>query len=332
MVASFMSGKTESLYKIKLQTSNISGSSLTDLNSAVLLCLIDENGSSILQRLPAVDNSILSANDDMDDILHFQRSLADEFVFEGPSLGKIVAVWISLESGLWRIADIGLRMFCHSRFQSENSQLREHRIGFQYNFEVEDILLGEKSGISLMEFRPCSVNTLSEDEFNLFFEKTVQPSSILNSHLISNEESMKEYSDLKLSMLFYDAMLILTSSSIISIVTGNDVSYAFLIGGMCGFLYLLLLQRSVDVLPVQELIPEEKAISGQTLERFKGPISSLVLVFAFAVITVKYASGEGDAQLTPKDLIFGMMGFLVCKVSLVLAAFKSLPFGLRKNK
>lgn len=94
-----MFGKTESLYKIKLQTSNISGSSLTDLNSAVLLCLIDENGSSILQRLPVLDNSNLSANDDMDDILHFQRGLADEFVFEGACLGKIVAVWITLESG-----------------------------------------------------------------------------------------------------------------------------------------------------------------------------------------------------------------------------------------
>ncbi|XP_073145121.1 uncharacterized protein [Henckelia pumila] len=333
MVASFKSGETESLYKVKLQTSNFSGSSLTYLNSAVLLCLIDENGSSILQRLPAVGNSILSANGDMDDVLHFQRDSADEFVFEGPSLGKIVAVWISPESGQWRIGGIWLRMFCHSQLPSENSQIRAHHIGFQYNFEVEDILLGDKSGISVMEFRPNSVTTLSEDEFNLFLEKTLQPSSMLESHLISNDESMKEYLDLKFSLLFYDAMLTLTGSSIISIMAGNDVPYAFLIGGMCGFLYLLMLQRSVDGLPVQELIPgEEEVSSGQVLQRLKDPILSLVLVFAFAAIVVKYASGEGAVQLTPKDIIFGMMGFLVCKVSVVLAALKPLTFGSRESE
>ncbi|XP_073274233.1 uncharacterized protein [Primulina huaijiensis] len=333
MMASFKSGETESLYKVKLQTSNIRGSSLTDLNSSVLLCLIDENGSSILQRLPAVENKNLSANDDMDDILHFQRGLADEFVFEGPSLGNIVAVWISLESGQWRTGGISLRMFCQSQLLSENGQNREQYIGFQYNFEVEDILLGEKSGISLMEFRPYSVTKLSEDEFNLFLEKTVQPSSTLESHLISNEESMKEYWDLKFSLLFYDAVLILTGSSIISIMTGNDDSYAFLIGGTCGFLYLLLLQRSVDGLQVQELTPgEEKVSFPQILERLKGMSLSLVLVCAFAAIAVKYASGDGGVQWTPKDIIIGLMGFLVCKVAVVLAAFKPLPFGLRESK
>lgn len=332
MVASFKSGETESLYKVKLRTSNIRGSSLTDLNSAVLLCLIDENGSSILQRLPSVENNNLSANDDMDDILHFQRGSADEFVFEGPSLGNIVSVWISLESGQWRIGGISIRIVCHSQFLSENSQNREH-IGFHYHFQVDDILLGEKSGISLMEFRPYSVTALSEDEFNSFLEKTFQPSSILDSHLISNEESMKEYSDLKFSLLFYDAMLILTGSSIITIMIGNDVSYAFLIGGTSGFLYLLMLQRSVDGLPVQEVTPgEEKVSFGQIPERFKGLILSLVLVFAFAAIAVKYVSGEGAVQSTPKDIIFGIMGFLVCKVSVVLAAFKPLSFGLRKSK
>ncbi|KZV50988.1 hypothetical protein F511_15231 [Dorcoceras hygrometricum] len=327
MVASFKSGETESLYIVKLQTSNISGSSLTDFNSAVLICLIDENGSSILQRLPSVETS-LSGNDDMDGILHFQRGSGDEFVFEGPSLGKIVAVWISLDSGQWRIGGINLRMFCCCQFPSENSQISDH-IGVQYNFKVEDILLGEKSGISLMEFRPHSVTTLSKHESNLFFENTLRPSSI------SNEKSMKEYSDLKFSLLFYDAMLVLTGSSIISIVPAtNNVSCPFLIGGTCGFLYLLLLQRSVDGLPVQELIPGEDEVvsSRQILERFRGPLLSLVLVFAFAAIAVTYASGEGAVQLTSRDIIFGMMGFLVCKVSVVLAAFKPIPFGLREGK
>lgn len=81
------------LYKLRLQTSNSYGSGLTDVNSGILLCLIDENGSSILQRLS------VGADDD----LRFERGSVDEFAFEGPRLGRIVAVWISLESGKYSI-------------------------------------------------------------------------------------------------------------------------------------------------------------------------------------------------------------------------------------
>lgn len=82
--------KGASLYRVRLQTSNAYGSGLSDVNSGVLLCLIDENGFSILQRLPATS---------VDVTLRFERGSIDEFAFEGPPLGRIVAVWISLESG-----------------------------------------------------------------------------------------------------------------------------------------------------------------------------------------------------------------------------------------
>lgn len=101
--ASFSSGRSESksLYKVKLQTSKIYGSGLSDVNSGILLCLIDENGSSILQRLPAtsVGTDTWSEDKVIYDTLHFQRGSIDEFAFEGPNLGRIVAVWIGLESG-----------------------------------------------------------------------------------------------------------------------------------------------------------------------------------------------------------------------------------------
>lgn len=89
---SLSSRKSESLYKLRLQTSNAYGSGISDVNSGILLCVIDENGSSILQRLPATSAGA-------DDSLRFQRGSIDEFVFEGPRLGRIHAVWISLESG-----------------------------------------------------------------------------------------------------------------------------------------------------------------------------------------------------------------------------------------
>ncbi|KAI3450890.1 hypothetical protein Pfo_007555 [Paulownia fortunei] len=334
--ASFLSGRSESLYKVKLQTSKIYGSGLSDVNSGILLCLIDENGSSILQRLPAtlVGTDTWLEDKVIHDTLQFQRGSTDEFAFEGPNLGRIVAVWISLESGQWRIGGINLTVFCHCQPSSaENNQESKRLTGLQYNFEFEDILLGEKSEASMVEFRPHSVTTFSEDESILFNEKSLNASPSPGSYLASNEESMKEYAYLKFSLLFYDAVLILAGSSVASFSTGENTPCAFLTGGLCGFFYLLLLQRSVDGLPAPELIPSERKGSfGQIFGRLKGPISILVLAFAFAIITLKYASGEDAVKLTPKELMFGMMGFLMCKVSVVLAAFKPMPLSLRDNK
>lgn len=78
------------------------GSGLTDMNAGVLLCLVDENSDSILQRIPGCLNKdyVMQSQDSANpEILHFQRGNIDEFIFEGPTLGKITAVWISLESG-----------------------------------------------------------------------------------------------------------------------------------------------------------------------------------------------------------------------------------------
>lgn len=83
---------------VKLATSNVFASNLTNLNSGILLCLINENGDSILQRISA---SLLTdySSESNNDILHFQRGSVDEFTFEGPKLGKVEALWIGLESG-----------------------------------------------------------------------------------------------------------------------------------------------------------------------------------------------------------------------------------------
>lgn len=95
-------GRLESLYKVELKTSGFYGSGLTNINSGVLLCLIDENGDSILQRIPASsskDHLMQSNNSIVSDVIHFQRGSVDIFTFEGPKLQKIKALWISPESG-----------------------------------------------------------------------------------------------------------------------------------------------------------------------------------------------------------------------------------------
>ncbi|KAL2470384.1 Lipase/lipooxygenase [Abeliophyllum distichum] len=335
-VTSFKTSRSECLYRVKLKTSNIYGSDLSDINSRVLLCLIDENGDSILQRLPAclTDNPLWSTDKVIFDVLHFQRGSVDEFSFEGPELGKVVAVWIGVESGQWRVGDLSLTVICHHEPPSaENDQKSIKHNGLEYNFWVEDTLVGEGSEISMMEFRPQSVTAFSEDEFTYFNQKSSYASLSNSNYTVSNEESMKEYADLKFSLLFYDALLILAGSSITSFLAGDNASFAFIMGGIGGFFYLVFLQRSVDELPIPELVSRERTgNSSEMFRRLKGPLSSLALAFALTIITVKYASGDSSVKLTPKDLIFGMMGFLMCKVSVVLAAFKPMAIGSRENK
>lgn len=74
------------------------------MNAGILLCLIDERGNSVLQRVPAsmmTDSDHSKEKDTLDspEILRFQRGSFDEFVFKGPKLGRLEAVWLSVESG-----------------------------------------------------------------------------------------------------------------------------------------------------------------------------------------------------------------------------------------
>ncbi|XP_059278380.1 uncharacterized protein LOC132032712 isoform X1 [Lycium ferocissimum] len=312
--------KSNSIYQVKLQTSSAYGSDLTDINSEVLLCLIDENGDSILQRISAGS-----------DRLHFQRGSVDEFVFEGPKLGKIAAVWISPESGQWRLGGISITVISLlSSASVENEENLSDCTAIQYDFDIEDVLLGEKSDSSMMEFRPCSVTESSQDNIVSLSEKT-SPSSSLNTQSISNEDTMKEYADLKLSLLLYDAILTIAGSSI-AFLAGEKSAIAFLTGGIGGFLYLLLVQRSVDVIPSSELTSSNRT---ETLDRtdkgFKGSVLNIVLALAVTTVAAKYALGDFARVLTPQDLMLGTIGFLLSKVSVILAAFLPIT-GSRENK
>ncbi|EPS61755.1 hypothetical protein M569_13041, partial [Genlisea aurea] len=285
---------TESLYRIKLQTSKNYGSDLTDMISGVSICVIDENGSSILQRLPAAFSGE-SFDIDMNKSLHFQRGSIDEFSFEGPNLGRIVAVWIGLESGQWRISGMNLTV----QPQNNISSAENSRPGLCYQFEIDDILLGEKTEFSMMEFRPHSVATPDDESHPL-------PNP-------SNEERMKQYADLKFSLLLYDALLVLGGASFISV---DDASYAaFLTGGVAGFIYLLLIQRWVDGLSVV-VVPGEKKFN---------IFFPIVMLFAFLALLNKYYDPPyGSVVLRSEDIIFGMMGFVMCKVAVALASFKQI--------
>lgn len=323
--------RSNSLYKVKVQTSSAYGSDLTNINSEVLLCLIDENGDSILQRISAGLENAPSVQSQGSDLVHFQRGSVDEFIFEGPKLGKIAAVWISPESGQWRLGGMSITVI--SLLSSEsvgNAKNSSDCTAVQYDFDIEDVLLGEKSDSSMMEFRPCSVTEFSQDNIVSLREKT-SPSSSMSSQNISNEDTMKEYADLKLSLLLYDAILTVTGSSI-AFLAGEKSAIAFLTGGVGGFLYLLLVQRSVDGIPSSELTTSNRTETlDQTNKEFKGSVLTIVLALAVTTVAAKYALGDVARVLTPQDIMLGMIGFLLSKVSVILAAFLPLT-GLRESK
>ncbi|XP_015062270.1 uncharacterized protein LOC107007928 isoform X2 [Solanum pennellii] len=292
----------------------------------------DENGDSILQRISAgLENARFVQSQDSD-LLQFRRGSVDEFIFEGPKLGKLAAVWISPESGQWRLG--GMNVTVISLLNSAligNEKNLSDCTAIQYDFDIEDVLLGGKSDSSMIEFRPCSVIEFSEDNIISLSEKT-SPSSSVSTQNISNEDTMKEYTDLKLSLLVYDAILTIAGSSI-AFLAGDKSAIAFLTGGIVGFLYLLLVQRSVDGIPSSELTQSNRTETlDQTDKGFKGSVLNIALALAVTIVAAKYAPGDVARVLTPQDLMLGTIGFLLSKVSVILAAFVPITGGLRENK
>lgn len=190
-----------------------------------------------------------------------------------------------------------------------------------YDFEAEETLIGGSSDSSMIELRASRVTeTYGQDPFCLLaesFDETIPPNP-----LVSADESMREYSDLKLSLLLYDVVLISAGGMLTSIAGGGNAALAFLAGGLGGFLYLMLIQRSVDELSALASI--SRSTIDEALSQFRGPVLSIALAIALTVVTLKFGSGKSPVSFAPKDLILGMIGFLMCKVAVVLAAFKTI--------
>ncbi|KAH9740684.1 Lipase/lipooxygenase PLAT/LH2 family protein [Citrus sinensis] len=306
----------------------------TDTSPRTFSSFSPKESRSLFKRIPSSSMTYHSTKteDSIDpDRMHFQRGSSDEFTFEGPRLGQIEALWISLESGQWRLRGISLTIIdaCESSLEEDGEEKIQCK-GYCYDFEVDDILLGEGSNASMVELRPSRLTELSGlDPFTFLATAESQSNSLSNAQ-ISKEESLKEYADLKFSLLLYDAILILVGTSVTSFSIGESSALAFLIGGFSGFLYLLLLQRSIDGLPAP------KSISSQPQNQFKSPLLSIALAVGISFLALKYSNISGDDVLpfvlTPKDLLVGMLGFLACKVAVVLAAFKTVPVSLKENK
>jgi hypothetical protein len=91
---------SDAFYVLELCTSREFSSSLLDKNSAILICLIDVDGDSLLQRIPAIYLGQPTAGTKVDQSMPFQCGSVDVVAFKGSKLQRIKEVWIGLESGM----------------------------------------------------------------------------------------------------------------------------------------------------------------------------------------------------------------------------------------
>lgn len=225
-------------------------------------------------------------------------------------------------SGSWRLDGITLTII-NSPQPPEDDQINV----IQYKFESNNILLGE-GGVSVAELRPILVTESPTESYSTFLKHVNLSLSTSSSDYrkLSNEESMKEYSDLKFSLLLYNFILFFAGSSILLTFSDERYAYSFFAGGIVGFLYLLLLQRSVDGLPIDgELEDFAQGFGG-----FKGPLFGIALILATSIVAVKYGIGGSSMALSPAELFIGAAGFLTCKIAVVLAAFKPIKRSLKE--
>ncbi|CAL9150153.1 unnamed protein product [Musa hybrid cultivar] len=297
-------------------------------------CLALTTWLSCAQRLSAVtlDRSMQGKDMDSNESVHFQRGSVDIVTFKGSKLGKIEAFWIGLESGSWRLDGVSLTVISGPVYLSPFTESGDESQFdcVQYKFEANNVLLGE-GGISIVELRPFCSTELSRISFTTSLNMQSLSQTLLLNKQTTKEDSMREYADLKFSLLVYDLILISSGSSILNFSFNEKAAYAFVAGGIGGFLYLLLLQRSVDGLSAPGNQSENGENFLQASGGFKRQWLTLALVIALGSTVLKYRIGGTTIALSPTELFTGVAGFLTSKIAVVLAAFR--PFERNsKNK
>eukprot|EP01018_Ginkgo_biloba_P021052 Gb_39557 [translate_table: standard] len=372
---------SQSLYRVELTTSNAVYSSLSDINAGIMLCLIGENGNSIMQRIPAVapDPEALSPDtakivQPTSDHLCFQRVM--EIVLFANAYVYFLAHQICIKPGSWRLGGVKVLVICPSQsvFNGANNveQQNNGNLGLNHFFRTDEILLGDGGDLSAAELKPCEIQELSGVDMWMKSLDSNQHGTGVTSKDVRKlqQESLREYTDLKFSLLLYSGILVVSGTSITALVGSQEISNGFAIGGVCGFIYLLLLQRAVDRLPEPPSFPspshdgsinEEVSFQddnsteskmGQGVEDrglkelsmsinrkfwsknenfqevfagFRGPLTSLAWIIAAFFLASRYFPGNIMISLKPQQLLAGAAGFLICKVAVVIAAFRTIP-------
>ncbi|CAM6103518.1 unnamed protein product [Calypogeia fissa] len=255
------------LYYIVISTSKDEKSSLSEPNAGILLTMIGEDGNAAMHKISGTEES---GGDAGKSSLRFQRGAVDSMIVAGPDLGRLAALWIAPEAGTWRLEKVSVTILPWSeKLVSEdglwsrdvisfvNSDLLEEMAsmgnwrGVFHLFPSNEALLGSDAWLAAAELKPSLIQEIS-DMVDLQ-EKLLQlsPKRPQSPHGVAKlrEESMKEYENLKLTLLGFSFLLVVGGTASLAALGQGNLAEGYAVGGVGGFLYLLLLQRAVDQLP-----------------------------------------------------------------------------------
>lgn len=349
-----------SLFQVILTTSKEYGSGISDLNAGIQLAFIGEDGRCFMHTLSNLVSPNMFETSAQPQETHspyrFQRGAQDVVTFSGPDLGKLEAVWVAPEKGTWRLQDMIVRVSSSRLVNRAVTEDAEGKI-LQYMFACEESLIGEDETSSAAELQVSSITEISNEDF--LDVSSLKNGSGLQTNLDQlRDEGLKEYETLKLSLLSYDALLVIAGSAIAAVAGHGDISEGYLIGGILGFLYLFVLERAVDQLPALSSSPfslsntENRSITSKskdatgkdlddlnmtesTLEPvgsfngFRAPLTRLAGVLALCVLLAK-VTDTADNQALSKEMLFaGAAGFLMTKIATILAS--NMPLSLNQG-
>lgn len=243
------------VYTVRLITSFVRGSALSDPNAGVNVCLIGHDGRAVLHRVPPV-NDPREALNSMDDIcsvaaeevgancvvaasspaptwapgkepaprLRFQEGSRDEVSILAPELGPLAAVMVSPEGGSWALEEVNV------------SSSRTNHID---RFVCREQLGGRKGepAAYLMPVPPGAVVYGSGQGARIL---TKEQAAALRC------ASMSDYKDMKQRLLVATALLTAGGSGIAALASGPAAAVPFALGGCAGLLYQYLLQVGAD--------------------------------------------------------------------------------------
>ncbi|KAG7672730.1 hypothetical protein Ndes2526B_g08207 [Nannochloris sp. 'desiccata'] len=244
------------VYTVRLSTAVRRGSALTDLNAGILVCLIGEDGSSVLRRVaPLVDPQaeadevmrICTGEDGAPPgancsfaldaaarrassltsqplLRRFQEGSIDEISFLGTEIGPLSAVVVAPECGTWRCDEL---------------DVSSSRSGDTSRFVCRDDV-GDRGTHAAAYLRPVPpggvVYGSGDSSVVLSKEQAAQ----------LREWNLQQYGEMKSTLLGTTAGLVALGTAGTYIVSGADLALPFAFGGVSSLAYQYLLQRRVD--------------------------------------------------------------------------------------
>ncbi|KAL2651326.1 hypothetical protein R1flu_019454 [Riccia fluitans] len=349
-------GGSSALYFLTLTTSQDDNSDISEPNVGIMVSLIGENGKAILKTVPPVDIANPSRFQ-----TRFQAGSKDNDVFVATDLDRLAALWIAPEKGTWTPAqtrvivlqwnkefdkiDTGsrrdlntlLELMSNILDQASTAASAKKWKGYVYLFDSNEKRLGVGDESLAAELKPSFIREYSDPASmrEALLGSSIRSGKTPASSYLSREEidqlralSMKDYEALKLQFLGISSLLVGVGTAGFAFLGEDRLTESFAVGGLGGFLYLLLLQRFVDQLPGPDSVTTEEKTTkeeGQTTG-FTGmarlPVS-VALVAGIAVLVGRISNGGAVSSMTPQMLVAGIAGFLTSRVAVIVASLRA---------